>query len=296
MQHSNALMARAIAKRPICRNNALRDSKTSTFLIQPANPMTMTSDVKLEPTSRRPRRLADDVEAHFRQRIDLASLSAGDKLPTETELMRSFGVSRTVIREALSRMQAAGLVETHQGIGTFVMSPKTQGMMRATGSESLAPLDVVAVLELRVGLETEAAGLAAVRRTDENLRRMREALDEFEAQVQSPGGTVTPDFRFHMEIARATGNSHFVDVLTPLGSAIIPRTRTTATTGMTAQHSAQYLHFVNQEHEQIFNAIARQDADCARAAMKLHLGNSRARMKRSPADVDDVTVSNPKNL
>ena len=99
---------------------------------------------------------------------------------------RVYGVSRTVVREALSKLQAAGLVETHHGVGTFVLQPsqfRTAGMFRLEGSDIATTVDVLAVLELRISLETETAGLAALRRSDEQLRGLREALDDFEANV-----------------------------------------------------------------------------------------------------------------
>ena len=83
----------------------------------------------------------------------------------------------------------------------------------------------MAVLELRISLETESAGLAAQRRSDEQLQEMRAALDAFEANVGGAGDAVSPDFRFHLAIANATGNRYFADIMSHLGSTLIPRTR-----------------------------------------------------------------------
>lgn len=205
------------------------------------------------------------------------ALRPGDKLPTESEIMQAFGVSRTVVREALSRLQAAGLVETHHGIGTFVLQPRASGMFSLDASDIATSVDVLAVLELRISLETESAGLAATRRTDEQLLAMRQALDDFERNVAVAGDTVAPDFRFHLQIAQATGNPYFADIMSHLGTTIIPRTRISAISNH--DRRGEYLSRVNREHEEIYAAIARGDSESARAAMRIHLTNSRERLR-----------------
>ena len=96
--------------------------------------------------------------------------------------MAEFGVSRTVIREALSKLQAAALVQTRHGIGTFVTHGGTDSAVFRIRPDQLETLhDVVAMLELRIGIETEAAGLAAQRRSDDNLAAMRQSLDRLHA-------------------------------------------------------------------------------------------------------------------
>jgi GntR family transcriptional regulator, transcriptional repressor for pyruvate dehydrogenase complex len=204
----------------------------------------------------------------------------GDKLPTEAAIMQVHGVSRSVVREALSQLQASGLVETHHGIGTFVISAPDGAQFRLDPGQFATSLDVLAVLELRISLETESAGLAAARRSPAQLQAMRDALDAFEANVGEAGDTVSPDFQFHLLIAQATGNKYFSDIMGHLGTAIIPRTRINAYK-IVVDHLAQYLQRVNREHEEIYAAIARQDTEAARAAMRIHLGNSRERMRRA---------------
>ena len=168
--------------------------------------------------------LVDDLSLKIRD----GALRPGDKLPTESEIMQAFGVSRTVVREALSKLQAGGLVETHHGVGTFVLQPRPGGVFRLDPGDIATSVDVLAVLELRISLETESAGLAAARRTEEHLLAMRQALDDFERNVAVAGDTVAPDFRFHLQIAQATGNPYFADIMSHLGTAIIPRTRIAA--------------------------------------------------------------------
>ncbi|NJS37298.1 MAG: FadR family transcriptional regulator [Brachymonas sp.] len=232
---------------------------------------------------KRQRSLAQVMVEQIEERIRSGQLKAGDKMPSEAEFVSEYGVSRTVVREAISKLQAAGWVDTQHGIGTFVLEHRTNTSFRINPNDIATSMDVLAILELRVSLETEAAGLAAQRRSEEHLAAMRRALDEFEANIDQGGDTVAPDIQFHLTIARATGNRYFVDVMSHLGSTLLPRTRLN-----TAQYPAPeliaYLHRVNQEHEHIYEGIARQDIEAARAAMRLHLGNGRERQRRALAE------------
>src|SRR5437868_6597843 len=133
--------------------------------------------------------LVEGIGARIRDRV----LKPGDKLPTEAEIMREWGVSRTVVREALSKLQAAGLVDTRHGVGTFVLEPPAPSGFRIDPAEIETAVDVLAVLELRISLETESAGLAAMRRTQEQLAEMRIALDELASGDTSGNDTVSPD-------------------------------------------------------------------------------------------------------
>ncbi len=233
-----------------------------------------------EVRARRSRGLVSGVMDSLAASIREGQLQAGDKLPTESEIMARFEVSRTVVREAISRLQASGLVETRHGIGTFVIEPPQAGNFRIAQEDIATVADVIAVLELRISLETEAAGLAAQRRTDANLAAMAEALRAFQDSIDGDSDAVPSDFQFHMEVARATGNRHFADLMTYLGTMIIPRTRVN-TPQQAPEGRLLYLQRVHGEHESIFNAIRNQDPEAARAAMRTHLTNSRERLRRS---------------
>ena len=229
---------------------------------------------------RRPRSLALVVVDGLQARIREGRLAPGTKLPTEGRVMDEFGVSRTVVREALSKLQAAGLVATRHGIGTFVVGPGEETTFRIAPQQLETLRDVIAVLELRIGVETEAAGLAAQRRNPANLAVMRAALDEFSQAVEDGRDAIAADVRFHGEVARATQNAHFANLLGSLGARIIPRARLDPAGVLDEEHRS-YLRRVNAEHESIHDAIARQDADGARAAMHTHLANSRERRRRA---------------
>jgi GntR family transcriptional regulator, transcriptional repressor for pyruvate dehydrogenase complex len=164
----------------------------------------------LRPNGRNPsRNLTQRVVAHLSNLIGAGALAPGEKLPPEAEIVRQQGVSRTVVREAISQLQAAGLVTKRHGIGTFVLDSLTQQNFGIRAGSVTTLRDVLAMLELRISLETEAAALAAIRHTDEHLAEMRRALDSFRERLGNGGETITPDFQFHLGIARATGNHYF---------------------------------------------------------------------------------------
>lgn len=234
-------------------------------------------------TARRPRTLALGVVEALSDRIRDGRLAPGTKLPTEAEVMAEFGVSRTVVREALSKLQAGGLVETRHGVGTFVVGPGDASAFRIEPQQLATLRDVIAVLELRIGVETEAAGLAAQRRSEANLASMRRAIVDFAAAVEEGRDAVAADFQLHTEIARATQNEHFAGLMATLGARIIPRARLDPAGVIDPQRQA-YLRRVNAEHESIVDAIAAQDVEGARAAMRTHLANSRERRRRAVTD------------
>ncbi len=228
----------------------------------------------------RPRGLVHNIVESLAGDIRDARIKPGDKLPTESEIMARFDVSRTVVREALSKLQASRLVETRHGIGTFALAPQDTGNFKISEEDFSTVADVISVLELRISLETEAAGLAAQRRTPANLQAMQAALQAFQDSINQDSDAVPPDFHFHMEVARATGNQHFADLMTYLGAMIIPRTRVN-TPSSAPEGRLSYLQRVNGEHESIYAAIRDQDAEAARAAMRTHLANSRERLRKS---------------
>ena len=229
---------------------------------------------------RRPRSLTADLVESLGDRIRDGRLAAGSKLPREADLMEEFGVSRTVVREAMSKLQAAGMVETRHGVGTFVVGLGDASTFRIAPDQMGTLKEVIGVLELRIAVETEGAGLAASRRQEASLQAMRSALDAFAAAVEEGRDAVGADFQFHLEVARATGNHHFADLMATLGGMMIPRARLEPAEPMTEERRA-YLRRVNAEHESIYEAIVRQDADAARAAMRTHLSNSRERRRRA---------------
>lgn len=226
--------------------------------------------------SRRARSLTTDLEQALADRIRDGRWAAGTKLPREADLIDEFQVSRTVVREAISRLQAAGMVETRHGVGSFVMGMGDGSAFQVRAGQMATLRDVVDVLELRIAVETESAGLAAARRTEAQLAAMRSALDQFAEALAQGRSSVGADVQFHLEVARATQNPRFAELMGTLGVSMIPRARLEAADELSDERRA-YLRGVGQEHEQIWRAIERRDAEAARAAMRTHLTNSRER-------------------
>jgi GntR family transcriptional repressor for pyruvate dehydrogenase complex len=231
----------------------------------------------LEPR-RKTKTLSAELADTLGQRIRNQEYPPGTKLPKEMDIMQEFGISRTVVREAISHLQAAGMAETRHGIGTFALLPEDNGLFKVHPDQISTLRDTIALLELRIGLETEAAALAAIRRTEENLEKMQLALTAFKASIEAGQNAVQADFQFHTEIALATQNSHFIQFMALLGERVIPRSRLSPSNDLTPARQA-YLQRVHQEHESIFKAILHQDVDAARAASRTHLSNSRERLR-----------------
>jgi GntR family transcriptional regulator, transcriptional repressor for pyruvate dehydrogenase complex len=218
--------------------------------------------------------LADQIVEDLKRRILDGGIAPGEKLPGENSLVEEFGVSRTVVREAVSRLQAAGLVETFQGRGSFVLEvPERTPGLREVRSHR----DVLDLMDFRIGVESEAAGLAAVRRTDHQLKGIERALDDFRRVGDDPGRSVAADFAFHLKVAVASGNRFYSDLIGELGPMMImlPRTRLDPAYEMSdPDHLTRVVH----EHENILAAIARTDPEAARAAMRVHLSSTRHRL------------------
>ncbi len=228
-------------------------------------------------TTKASRNLTQQVVERISDLMTSGVLAPGEKLPAEAEIVRQQGVSRTVVREAISKLQAAGLVETRHGIGTFVRDLASQPNFGIRAGTLATSRDVLAMLEVRISLETEAGALAAIRRTDEHLDEMRRALDSFQEHLARGGETVNADFEFHLAIAKATGNPYFPEILNHFGPSLIPRSRFPRSERL--PHEPEYLVRISNEHADTYNAIARRDSEAARAALRNHLGNSRERMR-----------------
>lgn len=231
-------------------------------------------------SSGRSRTLSTELAHELAGRIRKGDYPAGSKLPKEAAIMGEFGVSRTVVREAISSLQAMNTVETRHGIGTFVLQAPESVPFRIQPEQIATLRDTIALMELRIAIETEAAAIAAVRRTDDNLTRMQGALDAFLQAVEAGQDAVNTDLQFHHEIALATQNTHFAAAMNMLGAGVIPRARL-APAAPQSVIQIQYLRRVHQEHESIFHAIRDQDVDAARAALRTHLSNSRERLRKS---------------
>jgi GntR family transcriptional repressor for pyruvate dehydrogenase complex len=219
--------------------------------------------------------LSQAVVAGLKSRILDGSLGPGEKLPSEADLIEEFSVSRTVIREAVTRLRAEGLVETFHGRGSFVLAVPEPTSFQLEAAAIRNHHDVLAMVDFRIGVESEAAALAAAHVDPRGARAIRDALDAFRAA--QPEHAVEADFAFHRAVASATGNRFYVDLLDALGPMMImlPRARLTDDYSLT---DAAHVERVDREHDNIAAAVLAGDPDTARASMRVHLGNTRRRL------------------
>ncbi len=231
--------------------------------------------VKTEGPRGRSGSLVSVVSGRLRERILGGALKAGDKLPSEARLTEAFGVSRTVVREAIAALRADGLVEPRQGAGVFVLAPRAALPFQGVVSSKIS--SIIEMLELRVAVEGEAAALAAQRRSPAQDEAIREAFDALEQAVAQGRSTMRADFAFHQAVAEATNNPRFCEFLTLMGARAIPRS-TLQDEGAEAV-GRDYLAQIQREHRAIAEAISARDEEGARAAMRAHLIGSQQRYR-----------------
>jgi GntR family transcriptional regulator, transcriptional repressor for pyruvate dehydrogenase complex len=232
----------------------------------------------LGPAKNRTAEVVDRLSAE----IGSGRLTPGARLPTEQEMMVALGVSRTVVREAVAALRAQGMVTTRQGLGAFVASDPQRRPFRIDpdGLQSLEA--VVDLMELRMAVEIETAGLAAERATAKQLRGIGQALTAMDRAIARNESAIDEDYAFHRAIAQATGNAQFPRFLEYLGRFIIPR-QTVRMEPIRASGARAYLDAFQREHRLIHDAIRQHDSTGARAAMRQHLLKSRERYRRLAA-------------
>ncbi|MEJ7137104.1 FadR/GntR family transcriptional regulator [Amphibiibacter pelophylacis] len=219
-------------------------------------------------------RLAEQVADLLEAEIRCGRLSAGEKLPTERLLAAQMGVSRTVLREAVSRLKSAGLLESRQGSGVYVLQPGFVPLQfDRAGSSSLQA--VLQIIELRRGIEAEVAALAAQRRTDADVDDIRAAMAAIVAAVDQGGDGVREDVQFHRRIAQAAANPYMVHTLDYLAQFLHEATRCTRAN---EARDSRLMQDVIDEHEAIIAAIAAGDAAAARQAAAQHMRNAAGRI------------------
>ncbi|WP_414472670.1 FadR/GntR family transcriptional regulator [Microvirga sp. M2] len=223
--------------------------------------------------------LSSQLTKELTQKIEAQVYAPGSRIPTEAELCQEYGVSRTVVREAIASLRADGLVIPRQGIGVFV-SERTRLLPFEFDAKSEGALaDILSILELRLSVELEGAALAAERRNTRQLQAIKARLKDIAKEIsdaQGDGGR--GDFEFHLAIARATNNPYFEKFLSFIGPQIIPRIRMSSL--QTQRVSDQEYHATLQkEHVAIVEAIADRNANAARDAMRAHLSGSLERYR-----------------
>lgn len=223
--------------------------------------------------------LTEQVTNRLSREIESGRLSPGSKLPTEHSLMQTFGVSRTVVREAVAALKAEGKVIARQGSGVYVASDARKIPFRIATTDHDAVAEALSIMELRLAIEVEAAALAAERGTAKDLQAIASAHRAFKKAVSEGDSAVTQDFAFHLAIAAATANPRFQDFLKFIGHHLIPRQVVRRLPESSEQRTA-YLRRIATEHERINAALTERQSAEARAAMRVHLTNSLKRYRK----------------
>lgn len=215
------------------------------------------------------------IAATIGQEIAAGRLKAGEKLPTEHALAKTFGVSRSVVREAIAQLRNEGLIDTRQGVGAFVLDTPRRPVIRIDSNELSNPESFRSLFQLRVPLEVEAAGLAALHHTAEDLERLDEALEimrSMDTRWTSEG--VEADLVFHCVLADATQNEYYPMFVGFIGEKV---TNTIAVARARAELE-QIVQITVAEHTAIRDAVASRDMTQARAAMRAHIMGAAARL------------------
>jgi GntR family transcriptional repressor for pyruvate dehydrogenase complex len=218
----------------------------------------------LFPQVQREPRLSDKVADMMLETILSQRLAVGDRLPSERELGEQFGVSRTVVREAVRALVAKGLIEVRSGSGLRVAAVGAANVSESMGLFLRgATLDFAKVHEVRKMLEVHIAGVAAERRTAEDVAEMTGVCEQMEAAMDDVGQASLHDLEFHRAIARATHNELYLVLLDSIGHPLVDIRRENLSAGSGPD--------TVRLHRAILDRITAGDPAGAQAAMSEHL-------------------------
>jgi len=223
-------------------------------------------------------RLSEQLAEALVVSIRDGQIAPGEKMPTESALVQRFGVSRTVVREALSRLKTLGLIESRQGSGAFVKKSSQSTVDRLVLTPDGSVNAVIQMVEMRRALEAESAALAAVRRTPADIKSIKEKIVALERAVAGGGDGVEEDVALHTAIAAAANNPFLLATLAYLNQFLRDATRVTRANESTRSDFAQQ---VREEHAQIVRSIEVGDAAAARMAGAMHMVNAAQRIARA---------------
>ncbi len=218
----------------------------------------------------KPKKISEEIVEQIKKLITAGDLKPGERIPSERELSTMLGVSRPSVREAIMVLEAMGFLESRQGGGTYVRSLTEVAIADPLSSivGSKEPQILYALTEVRMGLETWSAYLAARRATDAQIARMRELYEIMEKQAARGGWDAEVDARFHYTITAATQNTIQIHVLDTIHSLF----QTTIMVALTEFYQKEgYLELLLQHHRDILEAIEAREPERAREAMRVHL-------------------------
>ncbi len=219
-------------------------------------------------------RLADRAYTAIVRIITDEELAIGDRLPSEAKLAAMFGMSRTIVREALARLASDGITQARLGAGSYVKRRPSARLGTHMPMDALAA--TLGTYEVRFVLEAEAARLAAQRRSDEQLAAIEQALEALRAALLSNAPAHDEDWLLHRAIVEATANAAFLPVFEHLQNAVMRILR--AGVDISRSRAPEVIGAMMDEHDAIVEAIRAQDADGAALAMRWHLSQGRKRL------------------
>lgn len=220
------------------------------------------------------RRLADEAYSGIVEFITDRELAVGDRLPSEVRLADMFGMSRTIIREALVRLASDGITEARRGAGSFVKNRPSDRLIAYAPPANMSA--TLGTYEVRFVLEAEAARLAAMRHSAEDMAGIEEALESLRAALMSSRPAHVEDMELHRRIVLATANSAFLTAFEALSDDVDRVMQ--AGVDISRSRSPDVIEAMMREHEAIVDAIRTQDADGAALAMRWHLSEGRKRL------------------
>ncbi|MBM7584493.1 GntR family transcriptional repressor for pyruvate dehydrogenase complex [Bacillus pakistanensis] len=217
----------------------------------------------------KPRKIYEEVAEALIDMIKSGQLKSGDKLDSVQQLAENFHVGRSAVREALSALRAMGLVEMHQGEGTYIREFDSKMLSLPVYIAVLMKKDDVKnLLEVRRILEVGAVEAAALRRSDEQLMEIQVALEQMEKASDEELGEEA-DFRFHMAIAKASQNELLIGLMNNVSEMMVTTMRETRRLWLYSKQST--LERLYQEHLSIYEAIKQKDSKRAQQLMLGHL-------------------------
>ena len=223
---------------------------------------------------RRSEHLPARIAAQIGREITEGRIAPGEKLPTEHLLAKTFGVSRSVVREAIAQLRNEGLVETRQGVGAFATEIERRQSLRIEQGDLTDPDTFRSLYQLRMPLEIEAAGLAAIHHTAEDMARIDEALAQMTGAEKWTEQGIVADLAFHRALAGATQNEYFLLFI----GFIAERISLAINAARAKAVLEEIVEVTIAEHVAIRNAVASRDPVKARNAMRRHLTEAAGRL------------------
>lgn len=220
------------------------------------------------------RKLSDRVYDDILAMILNGEIMVGTKLPTEHSLCDRLNVSRPVLRQSLKQLREDGVIVSRQGSGSYVQRRPEGAVFEFASVGSIA--DIQRTFEFRTAIEGEAAFLAAIRRSDNDLITLRELLAELDQYISEGRLGVNADEAFHEAICTASGNQYFNTARKSMQANIMTGLNLTRNLSLTKPDGR--MEMVQQEHYAILNAIEAQDQNGARDAMRAHIENAKTRV------------------